>query len=204
MHNTNFLPQNIDVLHFEHIKLEPLTLAHTQGLAEATKDGEIWQLIVTSAPHYDAVHEYIELALNQQQAGFRQAFAVIDMAQNKVIGTTSYYDFASDTKRLEIGYTWYAKSAQRTNVNTICKFLLLCYAFENLGANTVALRTDILNTISQKAIERLGAKKDGVLRGHMLRKDGSLRDTVMYSMIQSEWGAIKSHLLYLLEMKYKA
>lgn len=202
MNATKFFPQDIGVLESATIRLEPLGFHHAQGLAKATQDGEIWKLLVTSAPHYDQVNDYIELALTQQQTGFRQAFAVIDRISNQIVGSTSYYEIASDIKRLEIGYTWYGKSAQRTHINTSCKLLLLQYAFENLGANTIGFRTDILNLASQNAIERLGAQKDGVIRGQMLRKDGSLRDTVMYSIIKEEWEDIKAHLFYLLQHKY--
>ncbi|WP_343595058.1 GNAT family protein [Acinetobacter sp.] len=186
-------------LSYHQVHLEPLNLQHEQGLKEACQDGELWKLRITSTPSPETVREYIELALQQREQGTRFAFAVIDERTGKVIGTTSYHDIVPQINRLEIGYTWYAKSAQRTHINTTCKFLLLRHAFENLNANVVGLRTDNFNFASQKAIERLGAKKDGVLRQHAIRKDGTIRDTVMYSIIQSEWVNVKAHLLYLLD-----
>ena len=186
-------------LSYHQVHLEPLNLQHEQGLKEACQDGELWKLRITSTPSPETVREYIELALQQREQGTRFAFAVIDERTGKVVGTTSYHDIVPQINRLEIGYTWYAKSAQRTHINTTCKFLLLRHAFENLNANVVGLRTDNFNFASQKAIERLGAKKDGVLRQHAIRKDGTIRDTVMYSIIQSEWVNVKAHLLYLLD-----
>lgn len=186
-------------LSYHQVHLEPLDLQHEQGLKEACQDGELWKLRITSTPSPETVCEYIELALQQREQGTRFAFAVIDERTGKVVGTTSYHDIVPQINRLEIGYTWYAKSAQRTHINTTCKFLLLRHAFENLNANVVGLRTDNFNFASQKAIERLGAKKDGVLRQHAIRKDGTIRDTVMYSIIQSEWVNVKAHLLYLLD-----
>ncbi len=132
----------------------------------------------------------------QQQ---RQAFSVINTQTGKVLGTTSYHDIVPNIQRLEIGYTWYAASVQRTHVNTTCKFLLLSHAFEDLNAQLVGFRTDNFNYRSQRAIERLGAKKDGVLRHHQLRKDGTVRDTVMYSIRAGEWAEIKAHLQDLLQ-----
>ena len=153
---------------------------------------------ITSTPHYSEVHHYIDKALQQKAQGNRYPFVVMEENTGKILGTTSFHDILLNVKRFEIGYTWYAQSVQRTHVNTTCKFLLLEYAFEHLQANTVALRTDQFNFKSQKAIERLGAKKDGVIRGDLLRKDGTIRDTVMYSIVNGEWENIKSHLQYLL------
>ena len=186
-------------LKMNEIRLEPLDFSHEAGLQAACQDGELWKLRVTSAPHFSDVKEYIELALQQKEKAERFAFAVIDDVNNKILGTTSYHDILPNVKRLEVGYTWYAKRAQRTHVNTTCKFLMLQHAFESLDANVVGLRTDCLNFNSQRAIERLGAKKDGVIRGHVLRKDGTIRDTVMYSILQSEWINIRAHLLHLLD-----
>ncbi len=186
-------------LKMNEIRLEPLDFSHEAGLQAACQDGELWKLRVTSAPHFSDVKEYIELALQQKEKAERFAFAVIDDVNNKILGTTSYHDILPNVKRLEVGYTWYAKCAQRTHVNTTCKFLMLQHAFESLDANVVGLRTDCLNFNSQRAIERLGAKKDGVIRGHVLRKDGTIRDTVMYSILQSEWINIRAHLLHLLD-----
>lgn len=190
--------QNI-ILKMNGIRLEPLNLSHEAGLQAACRDGELWKLRITSTPHFSQVKQYIELALQQKTEGSRFPFVVIEDLSNEVLGTTSYHDILTSVKRLEIGYTWYAKRAQRTHVNTTCKFLMFQYAFESLNANVVGFRTDIFNLISQKAIERLGAKKDGVIRSHALRKDGTIRDTVMYSVLQSEWGNVKAHLLHLME-----
>ena len=179
-------------LTFNGIRLEPLSHDHAQGLKLATMDGELWQLNVTSAPTPDSVNEYIDKALSDPN---RLAFAVIDDNSNQVLGTTSYHDIMDTIGRVEIGYTWYAKSVQRTYVNTTCKVMLLTHAFETLNCAVVGWRTDCLNFPSQKAIERLGAKKDGILRHHMLRRDGTVRDTVMYSMLADEWAEHKNRLL---------
>ena len=185
-----------------NIRLEPLSIEHLQGLITATQDGELWNIRVTSAPHPDQVAAYIEHALQQHEQQQRQAFAVVNTQTGKVLGTSSYHDIVPNIRRLEIGYTWYAASAQRTHVNTTCKFLLLRHAFEDLGAQLVGFRTDSFNYRSQRAIERLGAKKDGVLRHHQPRKDGTVRDTVMYSIRAGEWTEIKAHLQDLLQKAY--
>lgn len=185
-----------------NIRLEPLSIEHLQGLITATQDGELWNIRVTSAPHPDQVAAYIEHALQQHEQQQRQAFAVINTQTGKVLGTSSYHDIVPNIRRLEIGYTWYAASVQRTHVNTTCKFLLLRHAFEDLGAQLVGFRTDNFNYRSQRAIERLGAKKDGVLRHHQPRKDGTVRDTVMYSIRAGEWAEIKAHLQDLLQKAY--
>lgn len=185
-----------------NIRLEPLSIEHLQGLITATQDGELWNIRVTSAPHPDQVAAYIEHALQQREQQQRQAFAVVNTQTGKVLGTSSYHDIVPNIRRLEIGYTWYAASAQRTHVNTTCKFLLLRHAFEDLGAQLVGFRTDNFNYRSQRAIERLGAKKDGVLRHHQPRKDGTVRDTVMYSIRAGEWTEIKAHLQDLLQKAY--
>ncbi len=190
-------------LSLNNVLLVPLSYEHEQGLIDATKDGELWNLRITSAPHYSNVKAYIETALKQKAEGSRFPFVVIEENTGKILGTTSYHDILMDVGRYEIGYTWYAQSVQRTHVNTTCKLLLLGYAFENLNALTVGLRTDQFNFKSQRAIERLGAKKDGVIRGHALRKDGTIRDTVMYSIIKGEWDNVKAHLQDLLESHSK-
>ncbi|MET0265927.1 MAG: GNAT family N-acetyltransferase [Duganella sp.] len=183
-------------LELHGVRLEALAPHHAEGLRAAAADGELWQLRVTSVPEPDQVDGYIFKAYEMR--GSRQAFAVIDSASGAVIGTTSYHDIVPELERLEIGYTWYAKRWQRSHVNTTCKLLLLSHAFETLGAALVGLRTDNFNFASQAAIERLGAKKDGVLRHHALRRDGTVRDTVMYSFAAGEWPEIKAHLRYLL------
>lgn len=189
----NLFLENVELVQ-NNVRLIPLSYAHEQGLAEACKDGELWNLRITSAPHFSEVKKYIETALEQKAQASRYPFVVTEESTGKVLGTTSFHDILLQVKRFEIGYTWYAKSVQRTHVNTTCKLLLLKFAFEQLQANTVGLRTDQFNFKSQKAIERLGAKKDGVIRGHALRKDGTIRDTVMYSIVQAEWGNVKAHL----------
>ena len=181
------------------VRLEPLALSHEPGLAAAAADGELWKIRVTSVPEPGEVRSYIETALQGREQGHRFAFAVVDDYSGTVLGTTSYHDIAPSVRRLEIGYTWYAKSVQRTHVNTSAKLLLLAHAFGTLGCHVVGWRTDNFNFASQRAIERLGAKKDGVLRGHTLRRDGTIRDTVMYSMRSGEWPEARAQLLYLLE-----
>ena len=181
------------------VRLEPLALEHEAGLMAAAADGELWKIRVTSVPEPQETRGYIEAALLGREQGHRFAFAVIDDATDKVLGTTSYHDIVPAVRRVEIGYTWYAQSVQRTHVNTSAKLLLLAHAFGTLGCHVVGWRTDNYNFASQRAIERLGAKKDGVLRGHALRRDGTIRDTVMYSMRSGEWPEARAQLLYLLE-----
>ena len=181
------------------VKLVPLGLAHEAGLAAAAADGELWQLRVTSVPAPGETRAYVEAALRMREEGSRFAFAVTDAATGEVLGSTSYHDILPAVKRVEIGYTWYARRVQRTHVNTTCKLLLLQHAFETLGCHVVGWRTDNFNFASQRAIERLGARKDGVIRGHALRRDGTIRDTVMYSLHSGEWPEVKAQLLYLLD-----
>lgn len=190
----SFFPNHLPMLALNQVRLEPLSFSHSQCLAQAVEDGQIYNLLVTSAPIPDGTEHYIRLALKQREQGQRYAFAVIDEKTNQVIGSTSYYDVEPEIRRLKIGYTWYAKIHQRTHVNSNCKFLLLQYAFEVLNANSEAFETDLLNIASQNAIARLGAQKDGVLRGHKIRKDGTIRDTVVYSIIANEWQEIKTQL----------
>ena len=181
------------------VELVPLALAHEAGLRTAAADGELWNIRVTSVPEPEQTRSYIESALAMREAGNRFAFAVTDQASGQVLGCTSYHDIVPAVKRVEIGWTWYAKSSQRSHVNTTCKLLLLTHAFETLDCHVVGWRTDNFNFASQAAIERLGAKKDGVLRGHALRRDGTIRDTVMYSLRSGEWPDVKAQLLYLLD-----
>lgn len=180
------------------IALVPLSLAHEEGLRVAAADGELWTLRVTSVPEPEETRAYIETALHGREAGHRFPFAVTDVATGNVLGTTSFHDILPAVKRVEVGYTWYAGRCQRTHVNTTCKLLMLTHAFEVLGCNIVGWRTDNFNFASQRAIERLGAKKDGVLRGHAMRRDGTVRDTVMYSLSAGEWPEVKAQLNYLL------
>lgn len=180
------------------VRLEPLALSHEEGLRSAAADGELWKLRITSVPEPQDTRAYIESALKMREDGNRFAFAVVDDATGKVLGSTSYHDIVPAVKRVEIGWTWYRKSVQRTHVNTTAKLLMMGHAFDTLGCHVVGWRTDNYNFASQRAIERLGAKKDGVLRGHALRRDGTIRDTVMYSMRSGEWPEAKVQLLYLL------
>lgn len=176
------------------VHLAPLTAEHTTGLQAAAADGALWNLLVTWVPKPEETSAYIDKALEMQAQGSRCPFVVMD-TNGKVLGTSSYHDIVPGAQRVEIGYTWYAASAQRSHVNTATKLLLMQHAFETLGCAVVGWRTDILNTRSQQAIERLGALKDGVIRHHTQRWDGSVRDTVMYSMLAAEWPAAKARLL---------
>jgi N-acetyltransferase len=178
------------------IRLEPLALSHEDGLRQAAADGQLWKIRVTSVPEPEQTRKYIEDALTMYAEGKRLAFAAIDEATGNLLGTSSYHDMVPAVKRVEIGYTWYAQSVQRTHVNTTCKLMLMTHAFETLGCNVVGWRTDNFNFASQKAIERLGAHKDGTIRGHALRRDGTVRDTVMYSLRSGEWAEAKAQLLY--------
>ena len=180
------------------VSLVPLALAHEEGLRAAAADGELWNIRVTSVPEPKDTRKYIEDSLAMREAGHRFAFAVIEDSSGKVIGSSSYHDIVPAIQRLEIGYTWYAQSYQRSHVNSTCKLLLMSHAFETLGCHVVGWRTDNFNFASIAAIERLGAKKDGVLRGHALRRDGTIRDTVMYSLRSGEWPEVRAQLLHAL------
>lgn len=182
------------------VRLEPLTPDHVPALERAAADGELWRIRVTSAPEPGMTASYVEAALRGAREGHMLPFAVVDTQTGEVVGTTRYHDIVPAVRRLEIGFTWYARSAQRTHVNTASKLLLLEHAFDRLGCLTVGWRTDIFNLASQKAIERLGAKRDGVIRGHALRRDGTIRDTVMYSLTAGEWPQTRRHLLYSLSI----
>jgi RimJ/RimL family protein N-acetyltransferase len=176
------------------IRLEPMSLDHVDALAAAAADGELWNLRVTSVPTPDDTRGYVERALAMKD---RQPFVVVDLENaSRIVGSSSYHDIVPAVDRLEIGWTWYATSTQRSHVNTCAKLLLLTHAFESLHAKVVGWRTDNYNFASQKAIERLGAKKDGVIRHHAVRRDGTIRDTVMYSVTVGEWPEIKAHLHY--------
>ena len=181
------------------VLLDPLDLNHEAGLRAAAADGELWKLRVTSVPEPEQTRKYIEDALAMREAGNRFAFAVREANTGTVLGCSSYHDIIPAVSRVEIGWTWYARRCQRTHVNSVAKLLLMTHAFETLGCQVVGWRTDNFNFASQAAIERLGAKKDGVIRGHALRRDGTVRDTVMYSMRSGEWPEAKAQLLYLLD-----
>ena len=192
------------ILQDRGIRLEPLALTHEDGLRAAAADGELWKLRITSVPEPQDTRAYIEAALKMRDDGNRFAFAVVQESTGKVLGSTSFHDILPTVKRVEIGYTWYGKSVQRSHVNTTAKLLMMGHAFDTLGCHVVGWRTDNYNFASQRAIERLGAKKDGVIRGHALRRDGTIRDTVMYSMRAGEWPEAKAQLLYLLELHAQA
>ena len=187
------------ILNARGITLVPLSLDHEAGLCAAAADGELWNIRVTSVPEPEQTRKYVEDALLMRQAGNRFAFAVTDSATGQVWGSTSFHDILPAVKRVEIGWTWYAKSVQRSHVNSTAKLLMMTHAFETLGCQVVGWRTDNFNFASQAAIERLGAKKDGVIRGHALRRDGTIRDTVMYSLRSGEWPEVKAQLLHSLD-----
>lgn len=177
------------------VRLEPLALDHVPALERAAADGALWNLRVTSVPEPGAMQAYVAKALAAQAAGDGLAFAVRDRRDGAIAGATRYYEYAAEVPRLAIGYTWYAASRQHTHVNTAAKLLLMEHAFGALGCAAIAWHTDILNTRSQHAIERLGATREGLLRAHRRRRDGSLRDTVCYSMLAAEWPAARTALL---------
>ncbi|WP_298015654.1 GNAT family protein [uncultured Castellaniella sp.] len=181
------------------VRLVPLSPDHVAGLQAAAADGELWTLRITSVPEPEHAGVYVAAALQGQADGHMLPFAVTDAASGAVLGTTRYHDIVPALARLEIGYTWYGRSRQRTHVNTACKLLLLEHAFQALGAAVVGWRTDNYNTASQRAIERLGAHRDGVIRHHALRRDGTVRDTVMYSLLAGEWPEVRAHLRYQLQ-----
>lgn len=176
------------------VRLEPLSVEHEGGLAAAADDGRLWELWFTSVPEPSGTRAYIDAALEGQRAGHMLPWAVRDLATGSIVGSTRYHDVVPAARRVEIGYTWYAKRCQRSHVNTACKLLLLTHAFEALRCAVVGLRTDNFNFASQRAIEALGAKKDGVIRHHHPRRDGTVRDTVLYSILATEWPDVKRHL----------
>jgi N-acetyltransferase len=187
------------VLESPRVRLEPLAAEHADALRTAAADGALWNLRVTSVPEPADTEAYIAAAHAGQAAGHMLPFAVRERATDRIVGSTRYHDIVAAVERLEIGYTWYAASRQRSFVNTECKLLLMEHAFETLGARLVGWRTDNFNFASQRAIERLGARRDGVLRHHALRRDGTVRDTVMYSLAVGEWPEVKAQLRWQLE-----
>ena len=182
------------VLEGDGIRLEPLTLEHSDGLAAAAADGKLWELWFTSVPKPEETQTYISAALTGQRDSHMLPWAVRELSSGAIVGSTRYHDIVAAIDRVEIGYTFYAGSWQRSHVNTVCKLLLLEHAFDKLGCKVVGLRTDNFNFASQRAIEGLGAKKDGVLRHHTARRDGTVRDTVAYSILSSEWPDVRRHL----------
>lgn len=177
------------------VRLEPLEPRHADALTAAASDGALWDLWFTSVPRPEETADYVAKALTGQREGHMLPWTVRDLATDAIVGTTRYHDIVADVDRVEIGYTWYAARVQRSHVNTACKLLLMAHAFDTLGCGVVGLRTDRFNTRSQRAIEALGANRDGVIRHHQARRDGTVRDTVMYSILRSEWPDVQRHLL---------
>jgi RimJ/RimL family protein N-acetyltransferase len=175
-------------------RLEPLTPDHTTALGDASSDGRLWELWFTTVPAPDGMADYVADALKGQQDGHMLPWAIRDLASGAIVGTTRYHDIVPAIDRVEVGYTWYGQSRQRTALNTTCKLLLLAHGFDTLGCKVIGLRTDNFNFRSQRAIEGIGAKKDGVIRHHAARRDGSVRDTVMFSILAAEWPDVRRHL----------
>jgi RimJ/RimL family protein N-acetyltransferase len=176
--------------------LAPLAVEHGDALAAAAADGQLWKLWYTSVPSPETTAQYIEAALAQRETAQAMPFVVREVNSGAIVGCTRYFNVEPAHRRLEIGYTWYAQRVQRTLVNTECKLLLLGHAFEKLDCIAVEFRTHWMNHQSRRAIARLGAKEDGILRSHQIAPDGSLRDTVVFSIIASEWPAVRQHLLF--------
>ena len=188
------LPATPVTLESSTIRLEPLSHEHEAGLRAAAGDGKLWELWFAAVPEPENVGRYIDDALAGQEAGHMLPWAVRELSTGTIIGSTRYHDIMPQVDRVEIGYTWYAQRWQRSHVNTTCKLMLFTHAFENLGCGVVALRNDNFNLRSQRAIEALGAKKDGVIRHFHRRRDGSVRDTWMYSVLATEWPDVRKHL----------
>lgn len=197
----NYPPAQV-TLTGSHVKLLPMEEHHSEGLQEAVKDGELWKLWYTFVPRPEEMNKWITHALDEQRAGVSCPFVVFRMHDSRIVGSTRYMNIEKDIRRLEIGTTWYSKSVQRSPINTECKLLLLEYAFEELKCLAVEFRTHRLNVQSRRAIERLGAQLDGILRNHRISANGTIRDTVVYSVIHPEWESIKSNLQYMLHEKY--
>lgn len=178
------------------VRLEPMSTNHRDDLVAAASDGELWNLWFTSVPRPEEAADYITTALDGHAKGHMLPWVVRELASDTIVGTTRYHDIIAEADRVEIGWTWYAASRQRTHVNAACKLLLMEHAFDTLGCGVVGLRTDNFNFRSQRAIEALGAKKDGVLRHHFRRRDGSIRDSFCYSILQHEWPAVRTNLLW--------
>jgi RimJ/RimL family protein N-acetyltransferase len=192
--NTSWLTET--TLKGRLVTLVPLQREHSQALLEAASDGELWNLWYTSVPSHKTIDAYLDQAFKEQYAGYALPFSVVDNASQKIIGTTRYCNADHLNHRVEIGYTWYAKSFQKTGINTECKYLLLAHAFETLNAIAVEFRTHWHNQASRTAIARLGAKQDGILRNHQKNSDGIYRDTVVFSIIDQEWPTVKKNFEY--------
>ena len=182
------------ILEGHGVRLEPLGPEHHDGLVAAATDGKLWELWFTSVPGPGETADYIAAALAGQRAGHMLPWAVRDLATDTIVGSTRYHDIVTSVDRVEIGWTWYSASQQGSHINSACKLLLMSHAFETLGCQVVGFRTDNFNFRSQRAIEALGARKDGVLRHHFRRRDGTVRDSVMYSVLASEWPAVRRNL----------
>jgi len=186
-------------LHGERVTHEPLAREHVGALRTAAMDGELWRLWFTSVPAPDGVERYVDAALSMRETRDAMPFVVRENASGDVVGCTRYFNVEAEHRRLEIGSTWYAKRVQRSAVNTECKLLLLGHAFEKLNCIAVEFRTSWFNFRSREAIARLGAKQDGVLRNHQITPDGVYRDTVVFSILESEWPSVKRNLRFMLE-----
>ena len=182
------------ILEGHGMRLEPLAENHHDELAAAAADGKLWELWFTSVPEPGQTEAYIVTALAGQKAGHMLPWAIRDLASGKIVGSSRYHDIVAALDRVEIGYTWYGKSWHRSHVNSSCKLLLLSHAFDTLACKVVGLRTDNFNFASQRAIEALGARRDGVIRHHQPRRDGSVRDTFIYSILAHEWPGVKRNL----------
>jgi RimJ/RimL family protein N-acetyltransferase len=179
----------------QHVRLEPLGLSHSDALVEAASDGELWNLPYTIVPSKETIAAYVGRTLEKQEQGRELPFTIFDKARNEIVGSTRYTDIDEPNRKLEIGYTWLARRAQRTAINTEAKYLLLKHAFEDLKCVRVELVTDVLNERSQAAILRIGGKQEGILRNHMILPNGRIRDSVCFSIIDAEWPGVKKHLL---------
>ena len=182
------------ILERDGIRLEPMTVEHVDGIAAAAADGNLWELWYTAVPEPSQAGKYVADALAGQQNGVMLPWVVRELSSGAIIGSTRYHDVMATSDRVEIGYTWYGESRQRTRVNTVCKLLLFGHAFDTVGCKVVGLRTDNFNFRSQRAIEGLGAKKDGVIRHHQTRRDGTVRDSFFYSVLATEWIDVRRHL----------
>ena len=184
------------------VKLIPMTDAHAADMIKAASDGQLWDIWYTSVPSAQNITQYINHALAEQDSGKAAPFVVVDKATGNIVGSTRYCSVDAPNRRVEIGYTWYAKSTQRTGVNTECKFLLLRHAFETLDAIAVEFKTNFFNFPSRNAILRLGARQDGIIRNHRIDKMGNIRDTVLFSILNSEWPVVKTSLEFKMKQSY--
>lgn len=189
------------MLEGDYVRLEPLSNIHRDGLMDAISDGELWKLFVTLVPHIEFIDEFIENAILAYNNGDGLAFAIIDKASGRIVGSTRYMKASFQNKKVEIGFTFISRSYQKTNINTEAKLLMLAHAFETVGLNRVELLTDYLNIASRNAILRLGAKEEGILRNHMVMPDGRVRDSVIFSITSHEWLGVKKNLTFKLESK---